>query len=463
MKAPLNKVQLTRGLDLSLCANRLLALYLGVSLGAFVLVNGSALASETVGDAGASANGDAPDISTDYKLSPGDRLTIVVYDQPQLSGEFIVDGGGGVLLPLAGPVKLSGLTLAEAEKQVRDRFADGVLVQPGVSVRIKEYRPIFVTGNVRKPGRYAFMIGGSVKAAIASAGGESQAIDPPSVVAVSDLITARQRVNQLEVDHAVLLIRKARLEAQRDGRDSFLMPMPVGFSGRNVDFDRDYKAENDTFARLAETYHGQVEALQNQRPRIEAEIAGVADQIANQKDHLAIVTGRLADLDHLLSKGLVPKEVIVNQQIEKSLVESQVSSLEAQVAHLRQNVGELDVKLGEVKATYLRQTLTEYQDTTQRLRDVENSIGPAQQLLEVKARGAGVFDDPGYSVHISRVRDGGMVTFDADDETMLSPGDVVEVKLKRGNSESAPGLSAQAVRELDPTTSVAEDAQPATR
>ena len=35
---------------------------------------------------------------------------------------------------------------------------------------------------------------------------------------------------------------------------------------------------------------------------------------------------------------------------------------------------------------------------------------------------------------------------------MLSPGDVVEVKLKRRISDSVPSLSTQAIRELDPST-----------
>jgi protein involved in polysaccharide export with SLBB domain len=60
-----------------------------------------------------------------------------VYDQAQLSG-FVIDGGGGILLPLAG----TGLTYAEAQTIIQDRFADGVLVQPAVNVRITDYRPI---------------------------------------------------------------------------------------------------------------------------------------------------------------------------------------------------------------------------------------------------------------------------------------------------------------------------------
>ena len=179
MKAPKKKPR-HRRLELGArpCrANRRVALLVAASMVAFTPSQVLAKAPDTQGDVQASANIEASGLSKDYQLAPGDRLTIVVYDQPQLSGQFIVDGGGGILLPLAGAVSLSGLTLADAQKLIQDRFADGVLVQPAVSVRINDYRPIFVSGNVRKPGSYRFMIGQSVKAAIAAAGGEGEPME----------------------------------------------------------------------------------------------------------------------------------------------------------------------------------------------------------------------------------------------------------------------------------------------
>ena len=465
MKTPQNTPRLSQVWALPVRADRPLAVLLAVTM-AVTPMDFVAQASETVGNAQVSASADDPAAlnPSDYRLAPGDRLVIMVYDQPQLSGQFIIDGGGGILLPLAGGVSLSGLTLAEAQQLIRDRFADGVLVQPAVSVRITDYRPIYVTGNVRKPGSYRFMIGQSVKAAIAAAGGEGEPIEQSFNGAVSDYITAEQRVRQLEAEHSVLLMRKARLEAQRDGSENFIMPMLVGLSSRNVDFDLAYSTESDTFSRLAETYRSQVQALQNQRPRVQAEIDAVTNQIVKQKEHLAIVDDHLVDLQHLFAKGLLRKDVLLNEQIQKALVEGQLSNLQAQVARLRQNMGELDIKLGDVKANYLRQTLAELQDTSQRLREVDTSIGPARRLLQVKAQGAGGnVDDPEYSIRISRVRDGGMITVDATDETMLSPGDVVEVKLKRRLSDDVPSLSTQAKRELDPTSSVAEGSVPASR
>ena len=181
------------------------------------------------------------------------------------------------------------------------------------------------------------------------------------------------------------------------------------------------------------------------------------DQIARQNERLAVVNSRLADLEVLFSKGLLRKEVLQNQRIEKSLVEGQISNLEAQVAHLRQMMGDLDVKLGDVKAAYLRQALADLQSTSEHLRDVEVSLGPARRLLAVRAQGAGsISDDAEYTIRITRIRDGALVTFDATEETVLSPGDVVEVKPKRPVSDNEPGLSTEVTRELHPASSVAQ-------
>ena len=466
--------------DLCVRASRLFTLLLVVSIVSLVMTDSSVKASEEGGGnrpVQASVKADGPgtasaelapgvpkDALGDYRLAPGDRLTIAVFDEPQLSGDFFIDGGGEVLLPVAGSVRISGLTLAEAQELIQKQFADGVLVRPAVSVRIKEYRPIFVTGGVKRPGSYRFIFGESVKAAIATAGGLGQATEQPLTVAMSDFLTAVERVRQLETDHLSLLVRKARLEAQRDERDDFKMPVLVGFHVRNVDFDRVYSAESDTFLRSEETYRGQLEALQKQRPRIEAETNAVVDQIANQKRRLDIVNSRLADLELLFRKGLLRKEVLQNQQIEQTLVQSQLSNLQAQVAHLRQAMGDLDVKRGDVKAIYIRQVLGDLQDAAHRLREIEAILGPARKLLDIKAEAASgvTAEEPDYVISIGRVAEGRIVNFDATSETTLLPGDVVEVKLKKrhdlGNPGNTESRSTEADRDLslNPTSILAE-------
>jgi polysaccharide export outer membrane protein len=432
-------------------ASRLFALMLVASIVPLVTSASSVRAADEAAPQTPSAPEAQTDALGDYRLAPGDRVTIMVFDETQLSGDFYVDGGGEVLLPLAGSVRLSGLTLPEAQEVIQKKFADGVLVQPAVSVRIKQYRPIFVTGDVKRPGSYRFMFGESVKAAIATAGGEGSAIEKPLTLAVSDFVTAEERVRQLEADRVTLSVRKARLEAQRDERDNFVMPLLVGLNVDNVDFQRVYSAESDAFSRLSQTYHDQIESLEKQRPRIEAEIKAVTEQISSQNERLEIVNGRLADLEPLFEKGYLRKEILLNQQIDKTLVQTQLSNLQAQVAHLRQTMGDLDVKLGDVKANYTRQILGELQETVQRLRTIETTIGPARKLRELKAQEANAVDgEADYAVSISRMQDGRMASFEATGETTLSPGDVVEVKRKRqepAGMEDSP--STEAARDLD--------------
>ena len=464
--------------DLCLRSSQFFALFLAVSCAPFVAINFAANASEiasvqdqsgvqdqssvqdqaigTTDKPVTSPSEPAPEVTDDalgdYHLAPGDHLAIAVFDQPQLSGDFFIDGGGELLLPVAGSVNVSGLTLAEAQESIQKKLADGVLVRPSVSVRIKEYRPIFVTGDVKRPGSYRFIFGESVKAAIATAGGEGQAIEHPLGI-VTDFVSAEERVRQLESDQLTLLVRKARLEAQRDERDTFVMPLLVGFNASSVDFERVYSAENDIFARLEETYRNQLGVLKQQGPRIEEEIKAVTEQIANQKERLDIVNGRLTDLQSLFQKGYLRKDVLVSQQIEKTLAQSQLSNLEAQVFHLRQTMGDIDVRLGDMKANYVRQVLGELQQTAQRLTEIRTTIGPARKLRDIKQEAAsGVSGDAEYTYVISRLKDGRMVKVDATNETALLPGDVIEVKRKQLDTESAGLSSTDAGDSLSPTS-----------
>ena len=76
--------------------NSPIALFVAVSMAAFTPINLAAKAPDTQGGGEVSANVDeeASGLAKDYRLAPGDRLIMVVYDQPQLSGQFIIDGGG---------------------------------------------------------------------------------------------------------------------------------------------------------------------------------------------------------------------------------------------------------------------------------------------------------------------------------------------------------------------------------
>ena len=131
------------------------------------------------------ASGGAVAAQTDYTIGPQDVLTIMVYDQADLSGKFPVDADGSLTFPLLGRVSAGGMTLRALEEDLRKRLADGYLRNPQVSVSIEQYKSqrIFVMGEVRAPGAYQLTGEMTIIEAIARAGSTTpQAADEVMIV-----------------------------------------------------------------------------------------------------------------------------------------------------------------------------------------------------------------------------------------------------------------------------------------
>lgn len=108
-----------------------------------------------------------------YTLDSGDKLRVTVFGQPDLSGEFAVDGSGSIAVPLIPPVAARGLTTKELQASIADALGRTLLRNPNVSVQVTEFRPFFILGEVMKAGQYPFVNGMTVQSAVAIAGGFS--------------------------------------------------------------------------------------------------------------------------------------------------------------------------------------------------------------------------------------------------------------------------------------------------
>jgi protein involved in polysaccharide export with SLBB domain len=106
-----------------------------------------------------------------YELDAGDEVQVTVYQQPDLSGRFRLDGNGDLALPLAGEIKASRLTSRTLEQAIVTRLRDGkFLLNPQVGVQILTYRPFYILGEIGRPGQNEYRDGMSVITAVALAG-----------------------------------------------------------------------------------------------------------------------------------------------------------------------------------------------------------------------------------------------------------------------------------------------------
>lgn len=107
-----------------------------------------------------------------YRLGPGDQVRIITVGEDSLTGEFRVDDSGTIAVPMLGSVRAAGLSPAELGNAVDASLRrKGLLRAPSVSVEVIRYRPIFVLGEVNKPGEFDYQPGMTVLGAVALAGG----------------------------------------------------------------------------------------------------------------------------------------------------------------------------------------------------------------------------------------------------------------------------------------------------
>jgi protein involved in polysaccharide export with SLBB domain len=106
-------------------------------------------------------------------LTAGDVFEVRVFGQEHLGGTFQVQEDGTIVVPLLGPVDVSGKTKAEAATMLEQLFGDGYLRDPHVTVVMteRENLEVSVLGQVQRPGTFPYVEKLTLVQAISEAGG----------------------------------------------------------------------------------------------------------------------------------------------------------------------------------------------------------------------------------------------------------------------------------------------------
>ncbi|PYT08694.1 MAG: hypothetical protein DMF49_04465 [Acidobacteria bacterium] len=149
-----------------------------------------------------------------YRIGKDDKLSIVVARPDYILREVIVDRDGNITFDYVGTVRVEGLTPVEAANKLRDLLDGNYLVNPEVSVAVKEYASqfVFVDGQVRNPGKKALRGGTTLKDVLAEAGGlTDQAGDEVTVTRAQKQPSEPERVivsrREIDWDRANLRLR----------------------------------------------------------------------------------------------------------------------------------------------------------------------------------------------------------------------------------------------------------------
>jgi polysaccharide biosynthesis/export protein len=119
----------------------------------------------------------AYEFGSGYRLGAGDRLSIRVVGEQELTGEYVVDATGVLSLPYVQSIPVAGLNTGQVEKLIERKLKSGYLRDPKVSVQAINLRPFYIMGQVTTGGSFPYQAGMTVQNAIAIAGGYSTRAD----------------------------------------------------------------------------------------------------------------------------------------------------------------------------------------------------------------------------------------------------------------------------------------------
>jgi polysaccharide export outer membrane protein len=150
----------------------------------------------------------------DYHLQPGDALTILVWKEPELTGEQVVRPDGAISVPLAGEIATAGRTTEEVRTAIDERLRK-YIPDPVVTVSIKATlgNQIFVVGKVNHPGQYPLNRPVDVMQALSIAGGTTPFAELNHI-----RVLRREGTRQISID-----FRYGAVERGRDLKQNILL------------------------------------------------------------------------------------------------------------------------------------------------------------------------------------------------------------------------------------------------
>lgn len=138
----------------------------------------------------------ADGLNRDYRIKPGDQVTLRAWGAVEFDRVVPVDAQGNIFLPSIGPLAVQGMSHGQLDARVREAIQSVYPENVQVYTNLQGVQPvgIYVTGYVHSPGRYAGTPSDSILYFLDQAGGIDNALGSYRSI---DLMRQGQRLGQL--------------------------------------------------------------------------------------------------------------------------------------------------------------------------------------------------------------------------------------------------------------------------
>jgi len=153
-------------------------------------------------------NAVSPDLANAQIIGPGDQVRIVVYRQPELSGDFAIASNGTIVHPLYREVQVTGVPISVVEDRLRTFLTKYVTNPQFVILPLVK---VIVAGEVKAPNVYPVPPETTVQQVVAQAGGPTDRGALDDVRMVRDRQEVRIDLSRPNSEAANLQIRSGDL------------------------------------------------------------------------------------------------------------------------------------------------------------------------------------------------------------------------------------------------------------
>lgn len=206
-----------------------------------------------------------------------------------------------------------------------------------------------------------------------------------------DETTARAGLAMVDNQLNQLRARKARLEAERDGRDTLDLPAELARS-EDPAVASIVAGETTLFRSRRSALEGQVSQLRERMAQTREEIRGLQAQIASKQEQIRIIKVELEGVRKLFQANLVALSRLTSLEREAARLSGEAGQLTAEVARARGRIAETELQILQLGQEQRREVATDSRDVEAKIADlVERRIAALDQLqrLDVRAPASG--------------------------------------------------------------------------
>lgn len=386
----------------------------------------------------------------DYRLHVGDVIEISVARAPELKQRVPVQLDGSISFPMMGNLPVAGLTPAEAQSRIqailatkvfRQRLSDGrdneiMIDHDEVTATVVEYRPIYVNGDVSKPGEYAYRPLMTVRQAVALSGGYElmrYRMQNP-VLEAADLRAEYESLwAEFAKEQALVWRLKTELGEDKHLNQSSLKDLPLKQST------------------ISEIVHVEAEQLKARQADYDSQKAFLQRAIVLGDKQVDVLTeqqkqddeGAQADIDELqralefYGKGALPSPRVADSRRAVLMSSTRKLQTSAQLMQIKQQQSDFTRQLGKLDDQRKMDLLKDLQDANVKLAEVRAKLQSTSEKLQYATLVRSQFVRGGGQPEIVVIRmdEKGQTRIRANEESELQPGDVVEVTLRPGQTD----------------------------